>query len=407
MTSVYIETHGCTLNQSEAEEITNQLEGHKFVEHADDAEVLILNACVVIETTEKRILKRITALCDDLDNRQLVVTGCMTESLRDRLHVLCPRLVFVPSGLVASHINSRFKCETTSQRQCGITTRVKIAEGCHGSCSYCIVRLVRGKIKSRRLEDVVRDVDRSVQRGAKQILLAAQDAGAYGLDVGYRLPDLIGAICALEYDFKLRIGMMNIASIQDAFEELLTAFECAKVYKFLHVPVQSGSDRILSLMDRGHTVSDFVRCVSKFRQKYKHGTISTDFIVGFPTETDADFQLTRQLLRDTKPLKVNITRFSPREGTTAVSLGPVTPRIVKDRSRILTAEHHRVAHEQNRKCIGKKCTALAVEKGKNRSTILYNDSYRPIVVPSVLPLGTNHAVKVIEATRTYLLGILD
>jgi tRNA A37 methylthiotransferase MiaB len=221
------------------------------------------------------------------------------------------------------------------------------------------------------------------------------------------LPDLIRAICALEYDFKLRVGMMNIASVQDTFEELLTAFECAKVYKFLHLPVQSGSDRLLSLMERGHTVSDFVRCVSKFKQRYRHGTISTDFIVGFPTETDADFQLTRQLLQDIKPLKVNITRFSPREGTAAVSLCPVTPRVVKDRSRILTVEHHRVAHEQNRKFIGKKYAALAVEKGKNRSTILYNDSYRPIVIPGVLPLGTKHAVKVIEATPTYLLGILD
>jgi len=163
----------------------------------------------------------------------------------------------------------------------------------------------------------------------------------------------------------------------------------------------------LERMERGYTISDFKRIVARFRHAYRDITLSTDFIVGFPTETAEDFEATMQLIREIRPVKVNITRFSKREGTPAFILEPVVGRVAKERSRMLTTEHHRIAYEQNCLSFGKNYRALAVERGKNGSTILYNDSFRPIVVMRKLTLGVRYALLVTKATPTYLIGTLS
>jgi MiaB-like tRNA modifying enzyme len=407
MTSVYVETYGCTLNQSESEELILQLNSHRMVESTEDARVLVLNTCMVIETTEKKILRRIDTLYQQLGERTLIITGCMVGPFGDRLHALYPALKTMRISGVASYIDAHFSRSAASAPRPNITTKVKIAQGCGGSCSYCIVKLIRGPVKSRSIETITRDVEQRVQNGAKQVFLTAQDGGVYGLDQGHRLPDLVEALCEIEHDFKLRVGMMNVSSILDIEEDLLKAYKHPRVYRFVHLPVQSGSDRILELMERGHTVLDFKHIVSSFRHELRDVTVSTDFIVGFPSETAEDFRATLDLLREVAPLKVNITRFSRREGTKAFFLRPVTGRVQKDRSRLLTAEHHRVACQRNREYIGKSYSALAVEKGKKESTILYNDNYRPIVVPRDLALGVFYAARVIGVTPTYLIGSLN
>jgi MiaB-like tRNA modifying enzyme len=407
MTSIYVETYGCALNQSESEELMLQLNSHRMVESTEDARVLVLNTCMVIETTEKKILRRIDTLYRQLGERTLIITGCMAGPFGDRLHALYPALKTMRISGVASYIDAHFSRSAASAPRPNITAKVKIAQGCGGSCSYCIVKLIRGPVKSRSIETITRDVEQKVQNGAKQVFLTAQDGGAYGLDQGHRLPDLVEALCEIEHDFKLRVGMMNVSSILDIEADLLKAYTHPRVYRFVHLPVQSGSDRILELMQRGHMVFDFKHIVSSFRQELRDVTVSTDFIVGFPTETAEDFRATLDLLREVAPLKVNITRFSRREGTEALFLKPVTGRVQKDRSRMLTAEHHRVARQRNRAYIEKSYSALAVERGKNGSTILYNDNYRPIVVPRKLALGVFYAVRVTGVTPTYLIGSLN
>ncbi len=409
MVVVYIETYGCTLSRSESEAIEHELNGRVVVEKPEDAQVIVLNTCVVTETTERKVLKRIAALLDNLKGRTLIVTGCATKVLGSRISARYPGVFVMDSKLVAPFINSRFKSAETAYRlynHNSITARVKIAEGCNGRCSYCIVRLARGQARSRSVEAIVRDIESRLRRGAKQVFLAAQDAAVYGVDTGSNLPELINAICGLQHEFKLRIGMMNVTSMSHMMSDLLDSFNDPKIYKFFHLPVQSGSERILKLMEREHTVLDFKRCVCAFSRRFQDMTLSTDFIVGFPTETEDDFQATLKLLKETKPVKVNITRFSQRPGTPAASLDPVTSRIVKERSRTLTAEHHRVAYQQNCTRVGAMYTALAAEYGTNSSTVLYNDSYRPIVVPQVLPLGAPYEVRVTWGGPTYLRGAI-
>jgi threonylcarbamoyladenosine tRNA methylthiotransferase CDKAL1 len=362
---------------------------------------------MVIEATERKVLKRIELLYSQRGHRTLIVSGCMVQLFGDRLRSLFPELLVMQNDRVAPYILAHFSCEPEAMSRLNVTARVKIAQGCQGSCSYCVVKLIKGPIKSRSVEVIAKDVEHRIQHGAKQIFLTAQDGGAYGLDSGCRLPELIEELSELKYDFKIRIGMMNASSIQDIVEDLLQAFKYPKVYKFLHLPVQSGSDRVLERMGRGYTVSDFKRIVARFRRAYRDITLSTDFIVGFPSETAEDFQATMQLLREVRPVKVNITRFSKRKGTPAFILKPVVSRVAKERSRVLTAGHHRIAYEQNCLNLGKTFRALAVERGKNESTILYNDSYRPIVVARKLTLGVRYAVLVTKATPTYLIGTLS
>jgi threonylcarbamoyladenosine tRNA methylthiotransferase CDKAL1 len=407
MTSVYIETYGCTLNQSESEELIHQLDGYRLVDFASEAHVVVLNTCMVIEATERKILKRIELLYGQRSHRTLIVSGCMVQQNGDQLCSLFPELLVLQSDRVAPYILAHFSCEPDITSRLNVTARVKIAHGCQGSCSYCVVKLIKGPIKSRSVEVITNDIEHRIQDGAKQIFLTAQDGGAYGLDSGCRLPELVEVLCELKYDFKLRIGMMNVSSILDIVEDLVKAFKHPKVYKFLHLPVQSGSDTVLERMERGYAVSDFKRIVAQFRRAYRDITLSTDFIVGFPSETAEDFQATMQLIREIRPVKVNITRFSKRKGTSAFFWEPVVGRVVKERSRKLTAEHHRIAYEQNCFSFGKSYRALAVERGKNGSTVLYNDSFRPIVVERKLTLGVRYELLITNVTPTYLIGTLS
>jgi MiaB/RimO family radical SAM methylthiotransferase len=362
---------------------------------------------MVIEATERKILKRIGMLYDPLGQRKLIVTGCMVLPVGDRLRSLYPELEVMQTERVVPYIKVHFAPKREDTPRFNVTAKVKIAQGCQGSCSYCVVKLIRGPIKSRSIGAITKDVEHRIQHGAKQIFLSAQDGGAYGLDRGCRLPELIEALCELEHDFRLRVGMINITSICNIVEDLSLVFKHPKVYKFLHLPVQSGSDRVLERMGRGYTVSDFKSIVARFRSAHRDITLSTDFIVGFPTETAKDFRATMRLIREVRPLKVNITRFSKRKGTPAFILEPVVGREAKERSRMLTEEHHRIAYQENRLSLGKTYGALAVERGKDRSTILYNDSYRPIVVARELILGVRYALLVTRATPTYLVGTLS
>jgi MiaB-like tRNA modifying enzyme len=408
MAKIYVETYGCTLNQSETEHLSSALQAYQFVYRADNADILIINTCVVIESTEKKMLRRIKALYELCQTgKELIVTGCAQKPLYRLIRSNFPNAKLMTYDQVPSYVTSTYmsgKCVTQTNN---VKASIKIAEGCDGVCSYCIVRLIRGGLKSRSIGDILKDIESKVENGAKQILLTGQDVGAYGLDKGLRLPELINAVTELDRNFMVRIGMINPATLDDIVDELIYAFRNPKIYKFLHLPVQSGSDRILHLMGRNYSISYFKSVLAKFRSKFKDLTLSTDFIVGFPYETEHDFNLTLDLLKAVRPLKVNITRFSRRKGTTAFHLPQILNRTVKERSRALTVEHHKVAYFENKKWLGETFNALAVERGRGGSTVLYNDFYRPIVAEGEVKLGDRYDVTVREITPTYLIGNLE
>ncbi len=281
---------------------------------------------------------------------------------------------------------------------------VNIATGCIGVCSYCIVKKARGELTSKPIPEIKQEVIKLISNGIWEIQLAGQDTACYGLDTGCSLPELLHELSSIPGDFRIRVGMMNPAAAKNITGELIEAYQSEKIYKFLHLPVQSGSDIILEDMQRHYKTEDYRKIISAFRSSYPDGIVSTDFIVGYPTETKEDFQRTLALLREMQAFKVNITRFSPRPHTKAIQLKEISSGIKKERSRELTKEHHRIAEQILHRYIGKTCDVTVTKRGKNNTSITRDDNYRYIVIKEKLPLTSHHRVKITDAAVTYLIG---
>jgi MiaB/RimO family radical SAM methylthiotransferase len=281
---------------------------------------------------------------------------------------------------------------------------VNVAEGCNGSCTYCIVRTARGELKSRGVEEVAREVQMLVAKGAVEVQLSAQDTAAYGRDIGTNLGRLLSRLVAVPGDFKLRIGMMNPKSAQAISEDLVQALESEKIYRFLHIPVQSGSDRILESMGRRYKAMDILAVVSSFRSMYPDITIITDVIAGFPGETESDFKETMNIIDLMAPDKVNITRFSARPRTAASKLYDMPDRIKKERSRELTRLWLKSAEGRNERYVGEVLNARVTEQGRGDTMKARADNYLGIVVRGRPKLGSSIRVLVEDCNAFYVSG---
>jgi MiaB/RimO family radical SAM methylthiotransferase len=203
----------------------------------------------------------------------------------------------------------------------------------------------------------------------------------------------------------MRVGMMNPFTALKNLDSIIQGFDNPKIYKFLHLPVQSGDNDILKKMDRKYYVEDFLKIIKKFRVNYPNITISTDIIVGFPTETEEQFQSTVNLLKKVKPDITNITRFSARPFTKAKSMdGRIKTEVVKQRSKILTELCNNISKENNEKHVGKKYSILITEKGKNNTLVGRTDDYKPVVIKEKTALGDLINAEITEAAPTYLVG---
>ncbi len=402
----YIEAYGCTLNFGETREIEEMLEGRgwEITDDPGDADMAVIATCVVIDATERAMLKRIGQL---KGVPRLVVTGCMATACREKAEQAAPKAAFVAPGDIES-LSDMVEGTTTvgsGHRGDDGPAIVPIASGCLGSCAYCITRLARGQLRSRPADRIEKSVAKAVQGGPREVQLTAQDTAAYGVDIGSSLPDLVEGICSLPQDFRLRVGMMNPKSAIPIMEKLRRMCLQPKVFKFLHVPVQSASDRLLGEMERGYTVREFLSFVSAIRTFVPSLTVSTDLIVGYPGETQEDHASNLQLIEVLGPDIVNVTRFSPRPNTKATETGPkVVGWRAKERSREITELRFKVALAKNEALVGRTSKVLATEKGKSQSTILRTDEYKQVVVREQLELGRFYEVMVDDATPTYLIG---
>jgi threonylcarbamoyladenosine tRNA methylthiotransferase CDKAL1 len=415
----YIETYGCTANMGNSQDLARALQEMGHVPSSlDEADAVIVNTCAVTERTERKALRRLSML----QGERLIVAGCLSaalpESMRSIKHRECLGLLSGSSaGKIAdlfnhSHTAKPFRDSECSppathaglmprQNLCGI---VNIATGCNGGCSYCIVRKARGKLVSCDPEVIVQAVENHVNSGIAEVQLAAQDTAAYGLDRGTSLPELIDKVTAIPGRFKVRVGMMNPDTARSILMELIEAFRDPKVYKFLHMPVQSGSNRVLESMRRRYTAEDFLGIVDAFRGQFQDISVITDVIVGFPDETDVDFRQTMDLIELLQPDKVNVTRFSARPGTAAARLYDMPDRIKKDRSRELTRLWQEIAEMRNIRLLGSTVAAQVTEMGKYDAVMARTENYREIVVRRSLDLGGVHRFKIVGTCPFYLDG---
>jgi MiaB/RimO family radical SAM methylthiotransferase len=223
--------------------------------------------------------------------------------------------------------------------------------------------------------------------------LASEDTGVYGADIHSSLPELINAVTALGGDFHVRVGMMNPNAAKRLLPQLLDAFDSDKVYKFAHVPVQSGSDAVLRAMNRQHSVKDFEQVAAAFRGRFPDCVISTDIIVGFPGETEADFKRTLALLKRVKPDVTNTSRFCPRPETAAAKMRQTITQVKKARSIECSALAKRISRERNGLFVGREYHTVALERARKGGVIGRAPNYKQLVFEG--ELGGEYDVRVV------------
>ncbi len=410
---VYVEAYGCTQNYGEARLMQEALAGggHRLTTSEDEADAHVLVTCTVIEATERKMVRRLRALA--AHEKPLVVAGCMAAAQRDRVKALVPRALLLPPRrwpeivrlLGEGTVCADRAAETEATSFGWHDAIVPIAQGCAGRCTYCITRVARGAVKSYDPSDLVAQVRRSVERGAREIKLTGQDTAAYGRDTGTDLAELLGTLVAVPGDFRVRVGMADPLTVLPIVDDLVDAYASEKVFKFLHLPVQSGDDAILGAMRREYTVAEFEGTVAAFRRAYPALTLSTDVIVGFPGETEEQFDATLDLVRRTRPDIVNVTRFSPRPGTPAASLpDPIVGWRVKNRSRRITSLRFAIAREIHQEFVGEEVDVLVTEPGKEGTVLARTPEYRQVVLHEPAALGEFLRVRIDAARATDLFG---
>jgi len=402
----YIETYGCAANRGNSEAFASALveAGHRRSSQ-EEADLVIVNTCAVTERTERDIRRRLS----ELQGERLIVAGCLPSAIPVAVRDLrCREVLGILSAPSGRRIGEAFPPEPelagSGRMARDLCAVVNISEGCLGSCSYCIVRRARGPLRSRTVQEVAEEVRRRLKEGAVEVQLASQDAAAYGLDLGSSLPELIDAVAEIEGDFRIRVGMMNPGQVKPILEELIRSYDDPKVYKFLHLPVQSGSAEVLRSMRRGYTPQDFLSMAARLRAAFPGLTLYTDVIAGHPGEREEDFAATEELIKKAEPDKVNVTMYSSRPGTEASRLKDMPSRLKKDRSRRMTRLWKEIAGRRNGRYLGEEIIAQVTEMGRGGTVMARSANYRKIVVNEPLPLGSVHRFKIVRTTPFYLKG---
>jgi threonylcarbamoyladenosine tRNA methylthiotransferase CDKAL1 len=423
---IYVKNYGCSANLADSQVLQGCLvkAGYRLARSASTADVVIFNTCAVKGPTENRVIEALKRVSPD---KKVIVAGCLPLINFDRLRrevrfdgVVGPaagdRIAEVVRRVLAGEKVVDLKGGVAAKPSLGlprvrsnsVVSVLPVSYGCLGACAYCCVVFARGRLRSYSVEEVVERVRADLVAGVKEFWVTSQDMACYGRDVGVNLAVLLEALCGVEGDFRVRVGMMTPNLVADMLDELLEAFGNEKVFKFVHLPVQSGDDVVLRRMRRFYTVQDFLEVVDAFRAAFPEVTVATDVICGFPGETREAFENTLKLISEVKPDIVNVSKFFARPGTAAAEMQDafVGAVEVKRRSSEVAKLVRQVSLERNQRWVGWSGEVLVDEKGKvPGSWIGRNFAYKPVTVKSSANLfGETLQVKIAKAFSTYLEG---
>jgi len=390
----YIKTYGCTLNQADSDIMQSILTSNGIYRSDQErADVIIVNTCTVKTPTERKILEFLAHL--EAVKKKMIVTRCMASANQDLIER------FAPSASIVTTNNIPMICDAVNEtangkrivfgsnaknnnlnffsHEGGVIARIPTSGGCLSSCSFCETKFARGQLNSFPEEMIINAISNSIRNGAEEIQLTAQDMGAYGIEKGTNIVELMKRISDLDGDFKVRIGMLNPEHLGGYINELAAELQSDKFYKFIHIPVQSGSDEVLKSMRRNYTIEQFKQFVDFLRDSINGITIETDLIIGYPTETKWDFKQTLKFIKEVKPDVTNISKFTPRPHASASKLKQHGPSIIKSRCAEASKVVRAVQHSINDRFIGKCLDVITTE----RTEISVNgrtDSYKQVVM---------------------------
>jgi MiaB-like tRNA modifying enzyme len=425
---VLVKSFGCSTNLADGAVLEGCLAqaGYELAGSIPSADVIVLNTCAVKGPTENRMIeisKRVPR------KKKLIVTGCLPLVNFERLQreVSFSGVVGPAAGERIVEIVKRVSTGETvialekaadglpnlslpRVQSSPVTSIVPINYGCLGSCAYCCVVFARGRLRSYDVLDIVKRVREDLDSGLREFWITSQDTACYGRDKGTNLAALLQALCGIDENFRVRVGMMTPNNVLDILEELVQAFQDKRIFKFIHLPVQSGDDDVLKRMRRFYCVNDFKRVVKVFRASFPDVTLATDVICGFPGESEEAFQRTLQVLEEVKPDVVNVSKFFARPKTAAAKMqkDAVPLSEIKHRSIMASALAKKLSLENNRRWVGWTGEILVDEVGKvHGSWVGRNFACKPVAVKTTSKLiGKFVPVEIIKAFPTYLLSII-
>lgn len=421
MAKVYLEFYGCSSNKADYEIAAGLLKesGFAISSAPENSDISIIFTCSVKIPTVNKILYRIEELTK-LD-KSLVIAGCLPLTRRRFIEKINPNASLVSPDNVEKIVEvvektlegrrvvflQEYKKPKTGLPRCRaneIIGIVQIARGCLSDCSFC-GEPYKGKLFSYPIEDAVSEVKAALEGGCKEIWLTSLDNSCYGLDIGTNICELLDKISEIEGKFFVRVGMMNPQHFKKiGVNNLINSIGSQKFFKFLHLPLQSGSNKILRLMNRDYSSAEFLGIVKKIRRRYPFLSLATDVIVGHPGEGEKDFEKTLKVLEKVEPDVVNISKFAAHPGTRAEKMEKVPADVIKQRSKIASELVKEISLKRNEKWMGWEGEVLIDEIGKWDTMVGRNFAYKPIVVKEKNIFGKFIKVRVVDFKTTYLVG---
>ncbi len=426
---VYIETYGCQMNLADSEVVSSLLhdDGYEFTRSLRDADVALVNTCSIRDHAEQRVISRLGEFKRyKSNNPEMVigVLGCMAERLRSKLldQLRLVDIVVGPDeyrklpGLLGAAFDGEkgiavklSKVENYDDiiplRTDGVSAWVSVMRGCDKFCTFCVVPYTRGRERSRTLHSVVREIEQLFDRGFREVTLLGQNVNSYR-DGEHDFSDLLMSVAHI--DPKLRVRFTT-SHPQDMSDKLIRAIaDYDNICSYVHLPVQSGSDYILELMNRTYTIDHYMKLVGKITSTIPGVALSTDIIAGFPTETEEDHQATLEIIKEVRFDGAFMFKYSPRENTKAWNMGDDVPDEVKTRrlNEIINLQRS-ISLEINKQTIGKSFEVL-VERTSKKSDSYFmgrTDTNKTVIFPEGdYNVGDYLNVKIYDANSATLFG---
>ena len=404
MKKIYIKTYGCTLNQKDSEQIIKDTIVTNSLKDLKKTDVVIVNTCGVKEQTQTKILNYIKNLKKIVSEKNIHVCGCLVDIDREAILKIAPNANLYK-------VSERKKLEQLLPKnkkdiQKKLTSTIIISNGCLGNCAYCAVKFARGKLDSKPIKKIIEEINSALENGAKEIQLTSQDTACYGLDIKTNLIELLEEIINIKKDFKIRLGMGNPQHLKPILKDLIKIYKNNKMYKFLHIPIQSGDNKVLKEMNRYYKIEDVFEIINEFKKQIKDISIATDIIVGYPTENEKQFENTLKALKKMNVRVVNISRFGQRKGIEANKYKDLKGDIKKKRSREATLFCENLIYNNNKKYLGKTIEVFINEKGKNNTLVGRTNNYISVVLEGYnnLKISDKINMKITDLSKYYLIS---
>ncbi|CAG9805860.1 unnamed protein product [Chironomus riparius] len=421
--TIYVKTWGCSHNNSDSEYMAGQLVkfGYSLTNQKDKADLWLLNSCTVKNPSEDTFRNDIQSGLNV--GKKVVVAGCVPQGGASKQEYMkglsivgvnqIDRVVeVVEETLKGNTVKLLQAKKVDGKRRPGpslllpkirknpLVEIIPINSGCLNQCTYCKTKHARGDLVSYPPEEIVQRAKDAFEEGVVELWLTSEDTGTYGRDIDSSLPELLYKLVeVIPEGCKMRIGMTNPPYILEHLEAVADILNHSRVYSFLHVPVQAGSDSVLGEMKREYCIAEFEKIVDYLKEKVPGVTIATDIICGFPTETPADFEETMTLCAKYKFPSLFINQFFPRPGTPAANMKRIPPNEVKQRTKKLTDLFYTYEPYSNR--IGMEYEVLVTEISHDKKHYVgHNKFYEQILLPMRENLlGKSVTVKVISSTK--------